>query len=565
MVNVKSYHISSNFLTKRVSSLAIYSLVILFEIICVMLFIDFNYESNDDIAINILLSGSYTGTPTAFVYHLNILLATFVKSLFEIYNHINWYSVIMLLYATIIFVFINHLNYSKKNKNSNNLYLVNSITVLIFISLLSSMNFSKFAAFGIVSGFLPILLLKLNSYQKVVSILLVIIGSMIRLDLFIFTLIFLIPTVIFYHKRVIQNISYIAIVSVFLGIFITNLIHNKAYSLNKDWAEYHNHFEARKLATNYDNNRFNIRDGNKYLKEVQWTENDFYLISNFMWDKGVEQMGYEKLELMISKLNVFTFQSPFSMLIKAKTLLIYLITFLFESSMYLAIILLLIILYRTKNYKLFYFFILGILYVVFVLFILNVFTSNNIYKDRIIWSAFLPIIMSVLFLSFNQVESNFNGNKIFKIIIFFFCLIGFIMKSNMDIFKSQKSNQISISEELNRIFDKPYIHWVGFDLLNVFSNPPNYSKAIMMGWFAGTPHNLKKIHDLCGSNDAKGIYDIKNTEVNWVFYKGDEIRVERVKNFYYENFKVSYLKTSTLVLRNGTELIKLSVLVNDSL
>ncbi|MDP2175493.1 MAG: hypothetical protein Q8K70_06230 [Bacteroidota bacterium] len=556
---MKNFVINSLLKTKK------YYWLILMELISILVFVNYSFESNDDTAINILLSGSYTGTPTEYVYFINIILADFIKTLYEFNNHINWYNVVLIFYASAVFVFINMLNYQKQKNNSIGLYAANAIFYIVLLTLLSSMNFSKFAVLGIVAGIIPILFLKINSYQKVFSLFLVVFGAMIRLDLIYFVLVLLMPVIVYFYKRVFQNISYLAAIGVILCCTGVNMIHKKSYSSNNIWSEYQKHFETRKTATNYDNNRFNISDGKKYLEEVKWTENDFYLISNFMWDLGVSQMEYEKLEFMTSKLNVFTFQSPYSMLIKAKTLLIYLITFLFESSMYLAIIFLLIILYRTKNFKLFYFFILSILYVILVLFILNFFTSNNIYKDRIIWSAFLPIIMSVLFLSFNQVESNFKGNKIFKFIIFFFCLIGFIMKSNMDIFKSQKSNQISISEELNRIFDKPYIHWVGFDLLNVFSNPPNYSKAIMMGWFAGTPHNLKKIHDLCGSNDAKGIYDIKNTEVNWVFYKGDEIRVEMVKNFYYENFKVSHLITSKLVLQNGVELIKLSVLVNDNI
>jgi hypothetical protein len=58
--------------------------------------------------------------------------------------------------------------------------------------------------------------------------------------------------------------------------------------------------------TSADNNRINFWDGKKYLAEVNWTENDFYLISRFMWDKGVEQMELEKLEFKDEKENSYS-------------------------------------------------------------------------------------------------------------------------------------------------------------------------------------------------------------------------------------------------------------------
>jgi hypothetical protein len=526
--------------------------------------VDYSFESNDDIAMNIILSGSYTGTPSEFVYFINILLAGFIKNLYLWKVDINWFNLFFISFASTAIVFLNVLNYQQQKNNKIQLYFTSAVLFIILLLLLSSMNFSKFAALGIVSGIIPILFLRINTYQKVLAVSLMLIGVMIRFDLIYLVLLFLLPVVLVYYKQVIQNKSYLTLISITLACVFLNFIHQKSYNDNKQWSNQLKYNEIRSKVTVYDNNRFYLSAAKQYLSTVNWTDNDFNAISNFLWDLGLPKMEYEKLEFMSLKLNVFTLQSPYSMLLKSIDLVVYLLTFLLDSGMYLVILLLLTILLFSNNYKLLYLFIFGIFYVLFVLFFLNVFANINIYKDRIIWSAFLPIIVSVLIISFSNQTSIFKYNKILGVVLIVLCFFGLISKSNKEVFNTTKTNQISIADELNLIFDKPYVSWVGFDVNHIFTNPPNYSKAIMMGWFSGSPHNIKKIQDLCACNDVKGVYGIKNTEVNWVFFKGDK-KIEMIKNFYLENFKVSYLKTSTLALRNGTELIQLSVLVNHSL
>ena len=62
-----------------------------------------SFETNDDTAIMMFVSGAKTGTPTAATIFCNVLWGAFVSSLYRISGYIPWYTIIyMILIACVL-------------------------------------------------------------------------------------------------------------------------------------------------------------------------------------------------------------------------------------------------------------------------------------------------------------------------------------------------------------------------------------------------------------------------------------------------------------------------------
>jgi hypothetical protein len=189
-------------------------------------------------------------------------------------------------------------------------------------------------------------------------------------------------------------------------------------------------------------------------------------------------------------------------------------------------------------------------YVFFFLFLISVFSFINIDKDRIIWCAFLPGIIAFIYLKIEYLKNILYSNWMFFLLIISSL---FLFSSQID-FRFSKfylNNRITVLEELDNCFEEPFVSWIGFESENIFLSPSKSRKAIMMGWFSGTPHNIDKIHKLCNCDNINGIYGIKNGKLNWVFSLDDVSRINMVKNFYKQHYNSPKMNVNILKLKSG--------------
>jgi hypothetical protein len=526
-----------------------YYWILLIELISVIFCINYTYESNDDLAMNLLLSGAYTGEPTEYIVFINYLLAWIVKVLYELPYNINWYNCILILYASLVFLFANVLVFIQ-NRGKYILYISNGILFLIFISLLSSMNFSKFAAFGLSISMASLLFIKLTKNQKIIASVFFIIGSLIRFDLVILTSIFFSPSVLFFYKRIIHNKSILHLSILLISSFFINSIHNRIYYNNLQYADYVKNIKLRGNATHYDNKFFNLSNVKNQFSNLGWSENDFNLISDFMWDLGDPVMDYKKLDIAVTNIDRMKLPNLYSIYYKSSKYVSFIHEYFIYSGFYLIFILIVLIFYFCRSKQLLLYFIFGLIFVFILLFLLSLFSFFNIYKYRIIFGAILPFVSSFIFIPFtiNYLYLKSVNNLIY--VVLFVSFFGFMLKFNKSLFYSNQKKLVNSENQLNSHFDKPYIHWAEIETNSFFYRPQSYTNAIFMGWFSGSPHNLKKIHRLCKCKNVNGIYDIRNIDIKWIFSKNNEYRMEYVKTFYLERYKDVNFKINNLVIDN---------------
>jgi hypothetical protein len=526
-----------------------YYWVLLIELIIVILCINYSYESNDDLAMNLLLSGAYTGEPTEYIIFINYLLAWIVKVLYELPYNVNWYNCILIIYASLVFFFANSIIFIQ-NRGKYVLYISNGVLFLIFISLLSSMNFSKFAAFGLSISIATLLFIKLTTNQKIIAAIFFIIGSLIRFDLVILTSLYFLPSVIFFYKIILKNKSILLISFLFISSFFLNSIHNSIYYKNSQYADYIKNFNLRSKATTHDNKFFNLSDVKNQFSNIGWSENDFNLISDFMWDLGDPVMNYEKLNMAVSNIERMKLPNLYSLYYQSSNYISFIHEYFIYSGFYLVFILMLLIFYLCRSKQLLFYFIVGVLFVFITLFSFSLFSFFNVYKYRIVFGAIMPFVSSFIFIPFTIKYLNFKSANYLIYIVLLVSFFGFILKFDNSLLYYNQSKLVKLEKNLNSHFEVPYIHWAEIESNSFFYRPQSYTNAIFMGWFSGSPHNLKKIHRLCNCKNVIGIYDIRNIDIKWVFSKNNEYRIEYVKAFYLERFRDVNFKISNIIIDN---------------
>ena len=509
-------------------------LLVCFQIILSAVFLKFEFESNDDEIFVLLLSGSYTGYPSAHLIFINIILAQFFKCFYLLNSSINWYPIFLISFAFSIFIFFNYILFNLYRQNFKIFLFSNLIVYIILLSLFVNMNFSEFAILGVMAGFIPLLLIKTNTFTKILCLFFFLIGSMLRIDMIPFSFIFFSPVIVFNYKLLFKKKLLIVFSTFMMLALFLYIIHITIYNQDPLWADVLKLNLIKSNLTVSDNSRFNINDAKLYLKDVSWSGNDFNLVYNFMWDNGSGIFEFEKMKLMESKINKFSFQSPYSMFLKILDLIKYIFNYFIYNGICLTFVILFLFYILTKNIRYLLKFVFFIIAVLFLLFILQTFTSNNIYKDRIFWSAFLPCLLFSIF-TIHSKENIQNSIK-FKIFGFIFLAIGIVYFTVSSNFNLSKINIKNANNDFDNLIDQKYINWVGIcNSGNIFKSPTNHLNSIFLGWLAGTPHNINKIHELCKCTNINGIWGLKSS--CWLFKENDFRRIKMVETYFKEHYE----------------------------
>ena len=294
-------------------------------IINLVLFVSFyllfgaTFLTNDDVVMNLSLSGFWTPESNPFIVYTNIVIGYILSILFKIFPTIPWYTLnlIFILYlATSLLLYI----------LIEKLYDLNSatITYLTFFIIVASLflfflQFTIVSSIAITTGFLILyyeLFLKEKSNKIVVilSSFLIIWGSMLRFKSVFLAISLALSGIIlsyifikqFFNKHNFKLKS-ILILSLLLSIYFLNKLNNIIYTQNPYWKKFltQNEIKARLLD-------FNILEDNKELKEKvlrlnKWDKADYMLYrKRFFIDTAIYNINDSAKDLILSAKPVLT-------------------------------------------------------------------------------------------------------------------------------------------------------------------------------------------------------------------------------------------------------------------
>jgi len=233
-------------------------LVCIIEFVIITLLFKIDFETTDDSVMNILSSGSYTGSPETKLIFTNIWIGHILKLLYINFTSINWYSWYLIITLFVSYVAIQF----QTMKFCENIFdkLTSHIIVfsVILIPALTSIQFTKIATISILSG----ILLMLYSRRSIVLILgsfLIILGSGIRIQSLYLVLITILPILfilIYWGKSNFRTFLPL-LIPIFLS-FLFSFLNNKVYSSNHDWKQYKELNYLMSKLNDYDNPRLHI-------------------------------------------------------------------------------------------------------------------------------------------------------------------------------------------------------------------------------------------------------------------------------------------------------------------
>lgn len=244
------------------------------------------FEQNDDVIMKLIANGYFTGQPESHLVFINIIVGFILKFLYIHISGIEWYSVMHI--SLIITVFFSNLYcITRYETDTKRLFLtIINLSLLYFFSRLQ---------FSYTSGFLAISAVILQIYglthdnRKLLafSILLMLLSSLIRFEMFFFTYPILFITFLFHlRKKLSLKVGIIGGILI-MGAFLINQLN---YKNNQDWKNYYDYNKARGSVTN----NLNINLNDKHLvQDLKLNAEDRFLLQNYVF---TENFTVEKLK-----------------------------------------------------------------------------------------------------------------------------------------------------------------------------------------------------------------------------------------------------------------------------
>jgi hypothetical protein len=557
----------------RYNQLTILFFISLIEVCLFLLFFKIKFETSDDAAMNVIVAGSYTGSPSERLIFTNIWIGHVLKTLYNQFSNVNWYA-----WYLIFSFFIGYLGIQYKMQQLSNKWgtklVIHIVVLLLLLPALSLLQFTKVASVLVLAGFLLILFNSRKSkYEYLCGGILLVIGSSIRFESLIMNLFFVAPLFILMivklKGKILLSVKCFIVV---IGIsFILSLVNNYSYSQDPEWKNYKEINSLRAKITAYDYPVFTYNNVKHVLNQKGWKIEDYNMASMFYFDMGIPKFSKENLlfiEENTSKLNniksiaflsysfVENINQFFSSYNKSGLLVLLLCT-------------MVILLYR-KDFNSIVVLLLFVSSIILLLWVLGIFTTGNFYKPRVVWSISLMIyvfILGLLFYNNNLEFKTFKGVELYIIVgmllFLVFNQISTIIKINNSIKIVSKSK--TIKEYIANKENQLYVTWVGVENMNVFDTPTNYKNAYFLGWFLETPFNKRKLNGYSGVK-SNGLYSLCNKEVTWYFENIDNSLFPKrnqgaVINFYKSNFSEVEISKNILQINNKDTIYILKFLV----
>lgn len=477
----------------------IYSSLLTFFIfiICVFVF-KIQYEANDDRIMQLILNGTLTnGTPDYHSVFNNVIFGFLVSKLYEIIPSIEWYPIALLSFLFIANFTLNYIVFKYTNGAKKIALVLLSLVSVWFITNLQFTSVTTYSAFA---AYL-IFVIERDNRLKWISIILLFLSSLIRLDMFLLLSLCIIPFIIINQfKR--ENIKYTVVL---IGLIMSaHLIHLYAYKL--DGWDFYSTFNFLRGKLN-DNPNLNIQS--EEIKKLL-SENDLILYRLFIYSDDIKLSTLEQI-WHFAKGNIFNYKNFTRTLINFR--IVFSITILFAG-----------IHFYKKNY--------GITLFAIIFFALIYYISINHYaKDRIVY----PMVFVYSFLSIFYLDLK---NKF----VFYFIILFMIFKlKNYDFYleklnyhKKTNTNEKILEEIKNN--DKIYLITpvsISFIITNdPFLKVPN--NIFTSGWLTNSP--LLKSHP--NINYHQNILNTtgKNKEIEFI---SSEAEFKKICKVYINHFTIT--------------------------
>ncbi|MFP3591678.1 hypothetical protein [Chryseobacterium sp. SIMBA_038] len=248
------------------------------------------FEQNDDVIMKLIANGYFTGQAESHLVFINIIAGSILKFLYTYIPRIEWYAVMQI--GLIITVFFSNL-YCIIKYETNAKRLILTLINLSLIYFLSRLQFSYVSGFLAISAVISQFYGLTNDNKKLLafSVVLMLLSSLIRFEMFFFTYPILFITFLFKIKKVLS-----VKVAVIGGVLIIGafLINQFSYKNNPDWKNYQDYNKARGTVTN--NLNLNLDDKN-LIQTLKLNDEDRFLLSNYIF---TENLTTEKLKKLAS-------------------------------------------------------------------------------------------------------------------------------------------------------------------------------------------------------------------------------------------------------------------------
>ena len=246
------------------------------------------YEQVDDVWMLRMMSGAYTGEPTGYAYHLNIILSGFVAQMFRINAHFNWYSfflygsLFLSLYAVcIVFSRIKHVL----------LFSIPAAVVvaMIFAYAITHIQYVLIAGLCAVSGIVLLLNAWRNSAstrrEYMIAFVLIVISYLLRERSTDFIILLAIPIAVRVVPRIkdaYKRSSKIFVAAITITLSLLFVAQMAAYNWNpqfaneKPWHDAQSDFSAYHI--------YHYRLHPDIYRAVGWSQNDYFMFDSWSYE-----------------------------------------------------------------------------------------------------------------------------------------------------------------------------------------------------------------------------------------------------------------------------------------
>lgn len=190
------------------------------------------YEINDDVFLSMIASGKYTGSPSPYLYSINLLSGRLLSYLYSTFPSINWYSFILYFCSIISFwVYLYVIDRTAKSKTAYYISLI-----LLFISYLRILLFISFTTVAFITGLSGFVLFYFqipnkNTKTVIISTCLIVLSYLIRMAMFKVLILLIIPKLIylFFTQQQTQLTMAKMGIAIVLIVGSLNIYHNQSY------------------------------------------------------------------------------------------------------------------------------------------------------------------------------------------------------------------------------------------------------------------------------------------------------------------------------------------------
>jgi hypothetical protein len=526
------------------------------------------YPVNDDIIMMMISSGYFTGFPDEHIVFSSFLIGLILKFLYNIYLNLNWYTY-YLTFLNFLSCFIILFSFFKIRQSIKTIIYFLILYLFILKDYCFFIQFSHTATL-VTSGGLILYLTTLHSdkqalFDRIVAMLMIITGSLVRFDGAILVFVLYIPFMLYYilEKKFYRILKFLALVFSFIIIF--KFANNLYYEKDKDWGYYNKlNYEWGLILNNPKFPSINTRDS--IFSQINWSHNDRNVFFNYWILEDSLNYSLPKLKILFNQ-NKVTYKQiefgrnnfktwvgsqlwalhlisePYKMINqKCKTFNLLQEMTLFANSYYnsyfLFISTFLLIFFVHKGFKIYY---LLNLFVLMVLIIIFNASNSILFKPRVLNAMMISTLGIGLFHNLTYCKP-LNNNKLTEPFIgFIFLFILSIITSFYFIVES-KSN-IKINANQTKI------------MAQIGSSFPNTPILILDGSKGFSTNNFNPFHNQYNTNSVTKIY-----YCSWL--SQSPINKKIIKRLKSENFYSSLIEGKILIYNESEDLDFLNPLID---